>query len=257
MKNFVVTIGREFGSGGREIGESLAEKLGFTFYSERLATKASEATGIDEEFFRKVDEKQKKSFWYMFAMSNLLSDDLDTALGLLPTNEKLFIEQTKVIEDLADKEDCVIVGRCSNYILKENPNTLHVFIYSNMHSKIRRIMEKQNMTEAQAKKHISKIEKERKDYYNYYTECKWGDKADYDICLDSSAFSKEEIVDILYTIIQKRIAVLNGTENVDIIETKETKEIKEIKKESKIKEKTKSKGNNKSKNKTKTKKSKK
>ena len=80
MKNFVITIGREFGSGGREIGEMLAEKLNFTFYSERLAAKASEATGIDEEFFREVDEKQKKSFWYMFAMSNLLSDDLDTAL---------------------------------------------------------------------------------------------------------------------------------------------------------------------------------
>lgn len=248
MKNFVVTIGREFGSGGREIGEALAEKLGFTFYSERLAAKASEATGIDEEFFRKVDEKQKKSFWYMFAMSNLLSDDLDTALGLLPTNEKLFIEQTKVIEDLADKEDCVIVGRCSNYILKENPNTLHVFIYSNMHSKIRRIMEKQNMSEAQAKKHISKIEKERKDYYNYYTECKWGDKADYDICLDSSAFSKEEIVDILYTIIQKRIAVLNGTENTD------AKEIKCTKRSDK---KTNNKSNNKNKNKSKIKKNKK
>ena len=210
MKNFVVTIGREFGSGGREIGEALAEKLGFTFYSERLAAKASEATGIDEEFFREVDEKQKKSFWYMFAMSNLISDDLDTALGLLPTNEKLFIEQTKVIEDLAEKENCVIVGRCSNYILKENPNTLHVFIYANMHSKVRRIMEKQNMKEAQAKKHIQKIEKERKIYYNYYTECNWGDKADYDICLDSSVFSKEEIVDILYDIVQKRINLLNG-----------------------------------------------
>ena len=101
------------------------------------------------------------------------------------------------------------------------------------------------MSEAQAKKHISKIEKERKDYYNYYTECKWGDKADYDICLDSSAFSKEEIVDILYTIIQKRIAVLNGTENTD------AKEIKCTKKSDK---KVNNKINNKSKNKTKTKK---
>lgn len=90
MKNFVITIGREFGSGGREIGEILAEKLNFTFYSERLATKASEATGIDEEFFREVDEKQKKSFWYMFAMSNLLSDDLDTALRASSYKRKAF-----------------------------------------------------------------------------------------------------------------------------------------------------------------------
>ena len=226
MKNFVVTIGREFGSGGREIGEALAEKLGFTFYSERLAVKASEATGIDEEFFRKVDEKQKKSFWYMFAMSNLISDDLDTALGLLPTNEKLFIEQAKVIEDLAEKENCVIVGRCSNYILKENPNTLHVFIYADMYSKIRRIMEKQNMKETQAKKHILKIEKERKTYYNYYTENHWGDKADYDICLDSSSLKKDEIVDILYSIIQKRIDVLNGINKNNNEKCKEKAKIK-------------------------------
>ena len=240
MANFVVTIGREFGSGGREIGELLAAKLGFTFYSERLAAKASEATGIDEEFFRKADEKQKNSFWYMFAMSNLLSDDLDTALGLLPTNEKLFIEQTKVIEDLAETENCVIVGRCSNYILKENPNALHVFIYSNMYSKMRRIMERQNMNEVQAKKHILKIEKERKVYYNYYTECSWGDKADYDICLDSSRFTKEEIVDILFDIVQKRIKALNGTEENNV----------------KIKEKVQEKVNvkNKGKNKTKNKK---
>ena len=130
MKNFVITIGREFGSGGREIGEAIAEKLGFTFYSERLVSKASEATGIDESFFREVDEKQKKSFWYNFAMTNILSDGTEHSLAHLPTNEKLFIEQTKVIEDLADKENCVIVGRCSNYILKDIPNALHIFIYS-------------------------------------------------------------------------------------------------------------------------------
>lgn len=245
MKNFVVTIGREFGSGGREIGELLAEKLGFTFYSERLASKASEATGIDEEFFRKADEKQKNSFWYMFAMSNLLSDDLDTALGLLPTNEKLFIEQTKVIEELAENENCVIVGRCSNYILKENPNAIHVFIYSSMNSKIRRIMQRQNMTEAQAKKHILKIEKERKVYYNYYTECTWGDKADYDICLDSSRFSKEEIVDILYEIVKKRTDVLNGN-NINEI-TEDVVQDKKLNKKTNTKEK--SKGKKKAKNK--------
>ncbi len=201
MKNFVITIGREFGSGGREIGEAIAEKLGFTFYSERLVSKASEATGIDESFFREVDEKQKKSFWYNFAMTNILSDGTEHSLAHLPTNEKLFIEQTKVIEDLADKENCVIVGRCSNYILKDLPNALHIFIYSNMNSKLRRTMERQNMTEHEAKRLIHKIEKERRTYYNYFTEYTWGDKGDYDICIDSSRFSKQEIVDIISGIV--------------------------------------------------------
>lgn len=212
MGNFVVTIGREFGSGGREIGEAIAEKLNFTFYSEKLVSKASEVTGIDESFFRKVDERQKKSFWYMFAMSNILSDGTEDSIATLPTNEKLFIEQTKVIEDLAEKENCVIVGRCSNYILKDLPNALHIFIYSNMNSKLRRTMERQNMTEHEAKKLIHKIEKERRTYYNYYTEYTWGDKQDYDICLDSSRLTEEEMVDIVYNLVRARMNKLNGKE---------------------------------------------
>ena len=215
MGNFVVTIGREFGSGGREIGESIAEKLNFTFYSEKLVSKASEVTGIDESIFREVDERQKKSFWYMFAMTNILPDGTEESLATLPTNEKLFIEQTKVIEDLAEKENCVIVGRCSNYILKDLPNALHIFIYSNPNSKLRRTMERQNMSEHEAKKLIHKIEKERRTYYNYYTEYTWGDSQGYDICLDSSRLSEEEIVDIVYDLVMARVNKLNGVDETE------------------------------------------
>ena len=130
-------------------------------------------------------------------------------------------------------------------------NAIHVFIYSNTHSKIRRIMERQNMTETAAKKHIAKIEKERREYYKYYTDCAWGDKADYDICIDSSKFSKEEIVDYLAQIVSNRIAFLNGLEKKNECDCECKCEVKiEVKKE-KVQNKTKANGKSKTKGKSK------
>ena len=201
--NIVITIGREFGSGGREIGQKVAKTLGINYYDKNLIDIAAGKSGISSDLLYQADEKASNPFFSAY---------LPTGTDYGTVNDRLFWIQSEIIKELAQNESCVIVGRCSNYILKDMINAIHVFIYSNTHSKIRRIMERQNMTETAAKKHISKIEKERKEYYKYYTDCAWGDKADYDICIESSKFSKEEIVDYLAQIVSNRIAFLNGLE---------------------------------------------
>ena len=119
----VITIGREFGSGGKYIGERLAEELNLKLYDKELLNKVAEESGMDLEVLEQMDEKQEESFWYTFAMSLYQQDSLDT-LSEIPSNERIFIEQAKIIEDLAKKEDCIIIGRCSNVILKNKPNVL-------------------------------------------------------------------------------------------------------------------------------------
>ena len=161
MNNFVVTIGREYGSGGREIGEKLAERLGFSFYNDRLLKDVSHKTGIDKKLFEEADEKQKEATWYMMAMNVLNAFGKEKSVDELPSSEQLFLEQSKFIEDLAENENCVVVGRCSNYLLKNKPNALHVFIYADEETKIKRIMERQELSEKEAKKYMQKIEKER------------------------------------------------------------------------------------------------
>ncbi len=205
MNNFVVTIGREFGSGGREIGEKLAERLGFNFYNDRLLSDVSHKTGIDKSLFEDADEKQKEATWYMMAMNVLNAFGKDKSVDELPSSEQLFLEQSKFIEELAENENCVVVGRCSNYLLKNKPNALHVFIYADEDTKIKRIMDRQELSEKEAKKHMQKIERERKEYYEYYTGKKYGNFQDYDFCISSSKCRIEEIAAIIEWLVRNRI----------------------------------------------------
>ena len=125
----VITIGREYGSGGKYIGERLAEELNLKLYDKELLNKVAEESGMDLEVLEQMDEKQEESFWYTFAMSLYQQDSLDT-LAEIPSNEKIFIEQAKIIEELAKKGDCIIIGRCSNVILRNRPDVLNIFVYS-------------------------------------------------------------------------------------------------------------------------------
>lgn len=196
MSNFIVTIGREYGSGGKEIGEKVAAKLGFNFYNKNLITEAAKKTGIDEEIFN-IDEKQKESFWYTLAMGMISSSDNINSLAEIPADEKLIIEQFKTIEQIADTENCVIVGRCSNHILKNRKNVINIFIYAPLENKIERISRLYNLNKKEAEEQIMKVEKERRSYYNYFTNGEWGSKNDYDLCIDSSKLGTYEIVDFI------------------------------------------------------------
>ena len=194
----VITIGREFGSGGKYIGERLAEELNLKLYDKELLSKVAEESGMDLTVLEEMDEKQEQSFWYTFAMSMYSQDSLET-LSEIPSNEKIFIEQARIIENLANKEDCIIIGRCSNVILRNKPNVLNVFDYSSeLDFKVKRKMKYGNFeTELEAIKTIEKVDKERENYYNYFTKENWGDRKNYDLMIDTSKLGVDGSVELI------------------------------------------------------------
>lgn len=194
----VITIGREFGSGGKYIGEKLAEELNFKLYDKELLNKVAEESGMDLEILKEMDEKQEQSFWYSFAMSLYSADTIETQAEI-PSNEKIFIEQAKIIEELSEKEDCIIIGRCSNVILRNKPNVLNVFVYaSDLDFKVKRKMKYDNLgTELEVIKTIDRIDKERETYYNYFTKENWGDRKSYDLMIDTSKIGVNNAVELI------------------------------------------------------------
>lgn len=203
-RNYVISIGREFGSGGKYIGEQLAKRLGIKLYDKELLSKVSEDYNIDIKTLEQVDEKQKSSFWYSFATNYVFTDN--ESISPISAEDNLFLKQAKEIEDLYNQECCIIVGRCSDYILKDKENVIKIFIYaSNEEFKINRKMKYENMKKEEAINKIKQIDKQRAEYYKRFTSNIWGDKNNYDISIDTSKIGIEETVDILETYIKKRI----------------------------------------------------
>ncbi len=195
----VITIGREFGSGGKYIGEKLAEELGIKLYDKEILNKAADEMGIDLEVLESIDEKQEQSFWYTYAMGMYSSQESIESLNEVPSNEKLFIEQAKIIEELAEKEDCIIIGRCSNIILRNKPNVLNIFVYaSDMNFKINRKMKYGKFKDIyEAEKMIETTDEERAKYYNYYTNKVWGSRQDFDLLIDTSKIGVDNTVKLI------------------------------------------------------------
>jgi len=194
----VITIGREFGSGGKYIGERLAEELNLKLYDKELLSKVAEESGMDLETLEEIDEKQEQSFWYSFATSLYSQESLET-LGEIPSNEKIFIEQSKIIEELAEKDDCIIIGRCSNIILKNKPNVLNIFVYSSeLDFKVQRKMKYGDFENVlEVIKTIERVDRERQTYYNYFTKSDWGDRNNYDLMIDTSKIGVENSVKLI------------------------------------------------------------
>lgn len=194
--HFTISIGREFGSGGKYIGEELAKRLHIKCYDHELLKEVSKDFHISMKILEKVDEKQKSSFWYTLATNSAFTNDKE--LSSISTEDKLFLKQAKVIEDLYEKESSIIIGRCSDYILRGKPNVFSIFIYSSdMDFKINRKKELEKITKKEALKKIEKIDKERSEYYKHFTSQIWGDKNNYDLCIDTSKLGVEETIDLL------------------------------------------------------------
>ena len=207
----VITIGREFGSGGHEIGMKLAEKLGIKCYDKELLELAAKESGLCEELFASQDEKPTNSFLYSLVMDTYSLGYTNSYVDM-PINHKVFLAQFDAIKKLAERESCVIVGRCADYALEEFDNVLSVFIHADMDARIRRIARIYDLTDAKAKDLIKKTDKRRSSYYNYYTCKKWGDSESYNICLDSSllgidgtAKAIEQLVELKENITDKKL----------------------------------------------------
>lgn len=194
--NQVITIARQYGSGGREIGMKLSQKLGVPFYDRELITMSVEKSGYDEEVLRSVDEKAASSLLYTLAMGS-------TGLGVgnvpnIPINDRLFVLQSEVIRELADKGPCIIVGRCADYVLREHADVKRVFVYAGFSSRIDAVMRSDGLDERKAKDKIVKTDRRRAEYYSYYTGQKWGRLENYDVMIASDKFGIDGTVDALY-----------------------------------------------------------
>lgn len=194
----IITIGREFGSAGREIGEKLAAKLNIPFYDKELLKRAATESGMCPEIFENNDERPTNSFLY-----NLVMDTYSFGYGAapyvdMPISHKVFLAQFDTIKKIAEEGACVIVGRCADYALQDFENCIHVFIHADLDKRISRICEKySDLTPEKAKDMIIKKDKQRANYYNYYSSKKWGVAQSYHLSLDSSLLGIEGSVELL------------------------------------------------------------
>ena len=189
----VVTVSREYGSGGRYVAKLLSEKLGVKFYDKEIVTKLAEETGLSEEYIEENEQKR--------GILSTLENDQVTGLS---SKDELFIKETELIKKLARKDSCVIVGRCADFILKNNRNVVKVFVYSDMEDKIKRATKFYGLNKEKAEKEIKNIDKQRANHYKYYTEREWKEYSNYDICINSDTFGVEKSADIIYDMIQNR-----------------------------------------------------
>ena len=198
MANKIYRIGREFGSGGREVGEKLAAKLGIKLYDKELLQQAAKDSGFCEEIFENHDEKPTNSFLYSLVMDTYSVSGYSAAPFLdMPLNHKVFLAQFETIKKIAEKESCVIVGRCADYALSDNPDCINIFIHADLDVRIKNVSRNLNITENKARDIINKTDKQRASYYNYYTSKKWGDSKSYNLSLDAGKLGTDNCVEMI------------------------------------------------------------
>ncbi|ADV45258.1 AAA family ATPase [Bacteroides helcogenes] len=205
---FVVNIGRQLGSGGREVGEKLAARLGIDFYDKELIRLASEESGLCREFFEKADEKTSQGIiGGLFGMRfPFISDGAIPATNCL-SNDALFKVQSDVIRRLAEEKSCLFVGRCADYILRDNPRCANIFISCSHEERVRRLRQIHSISEHAAEEMMNKADKRRSEYYNYYSYKMWGVAATYHLCIDSSVLGIDGTVDLVEEFVRKKLKI--------------------------------------------------
>ena len=200
----ILTIGRQFGSGGREVGQKLAKALGIAYYDKELMAVAAKESGLSEEFFEKADERASSGLSYAFSVGFSYMGMFTPYTDIL-SNDGLFKFQSDAIRKLAEKGSCVLVGRCADYILRDNPDCLSFFIHNTKENRIQRIIEYQNVTVEQAKELMTKTDKSRAAYYNYYTNKEWGVASSYNFSIDVSVLGVDETVEFMKAFVERKM----------------------------------------------------
>ena len=192
--NLVISIGRQFGSGGREIGTLVAKELGIAFYDKEILAGAAKKSGIVQEVFENMDEKPTSSLLYSLSMGGSYAAPLFYGhyTDSMPTSDRLFMWQAQTIRQFAQEGPCVIIGRCADYILRDSTALVSVFIHANMDVRAARIVRLYNLREDKARVLIRKTDKSRANYYNFSTDRNWGALENYDLCLDSGKLGVEK-----------------------------------------------------------------
>ena len=200
----VITISRQYGSGGREIGAKLAEKFSIPFYDNELITRAAKESGFAEAAFENAESKASNSLLYSIAMGMNSYGNQELGFSHLSLDDRIYLAQSDVIRKVAAEGSCVLVGRCADYILRDDPDCVHVFISARMEDRIWRALEyNKDLTEKDAEDTVRKADKSRASYYNYYTDKVWGAAESYDLCVNSSLYGLEETVDYILSFLKR------------------------------------------------------
>lgn len=204
MKNkTIITISRQFGSGGREIGKKLAEQLGIPFYDKELIEIAAKESGMDKELFEEEDVRTSKGFHLLGALGYSLGGPLST-ITELSLNDRLYMVQAQVVQQVAEQGPCVIVGRSADYVLRNRPDVLHVFIHAELKDRKEKAIHSYEVDERNIEESIKKIDKRRANYYEFYTDRKWGRAENYDITINASTFGIDGTVEIIKELAEKK-----------------------------------------------------
>jgi len=211
--NTIITIGREFGSGGRDIGRALAKDYDIPYYDNELLTRAAKDSGICEDIFESHDEKPTSSFLYSLVMESYTVGYMGSNFTEMPINQKIFLAQFDAIKKIAAEGPCVIIGRCADYALEGNINRLSIFIHGSFENRLRRVIRDFKVSESKAKELITKTDKRRASYYNYYTNKKWGECDSYDLSIDSARLGVNGSIELIKEYIRIREHLME-TDNV-------------------------------------------
>ena len=197
MKKFVITIARGYGSGGRTIGKMLAKELGVNCYDRELLRLASDDSGINEKLFMKADEKLKSSMLFKVARNIYKGELIGPDSNDFTSTDNLFNYQAKILKELAEKESCVIIGRCGDFILKDRPDVIRLFVHAPLDHCITVVEDLQGVSPKDAEQKILRKDKYRAEYYKYHTGNDWIDARNYDLCLNTKELSFEKCVEVV------------------------------------------------------------
>ena len=201
MAHPVICIGRQFGSGGREIGLAVSQKMGIPFYDKEILKKAAQDSGISQELFERADERPSTSFLYTLSIGAAPAfASYDDYL----TDDKLFVFQSNTIRELAKQGPCVFIGRCADYVLRQQPGMLSVFIHAPLEQRVLRVARLYNIDEDKARARIRKTDKTRANYYNYYTNKDWSRAESYDLCINSGCLGIDGTVEVIRNFAEKK-----------------------------------------------------
>ena len=217
-KNFVINIGRQLGSGGRNIADILSRHYGITAYDRKIIELAAKESGFGQEFFENADEKKSHGFFHSIFSNRAIANALGSNDSCL-SNDALFKVQSDIIRDLAEKESCIFIGRCADYILREHPRHINIFLTANLEDRIARMASEKGITAEQAEELIEKTDRRRADYYNYYSGKTWGASESYDLCINTSHLGHEGTAKMLIDYIELRMGTLHQDSQARLLGT--------------------------------------
>lgn len=207
MKKYVISIGRQLGSGGKEIAEKLSKKLNVQVYDKKILEAAAQESGLDADTFENADEKESSTFLEHFIALRDSISSYFAGQDSCMNSDRLFQIQSEAIRNIAERESCITIGRCSEYILRDHPNMISIFVTADSDDRVKRIMKSKGLSKAEAAEFIEKGDRKRKSYHDYYATTEWGVARHYDLCINSSRLGIDGTVEFIYEYAKQRLGL--------------------------------------------------